>query len=43
MNIANTIRRALNRHTPMLIAVAATGWTAFAICWTLHAAIHPLV
>jgi len=43
MNIANTISRSLNRHIPTLIAVAATGWTAFALCWTLHAVIHPLV
>ncbi|MGC1551124.1 MAG: hypothetical protein WA777_21580 [Rhodanobacter sp.] len=43
MNIANIISQKLNRHMPMLIAVMATGWTAFALCWTLHAVIHPLV
>lgn len=43
MNTIDSIRVAMDRCAPLLLAVFASASIAFGLLWSLHAAIHPLV
>jgi hypothetical protein len=42
MHTIATLHHRLNRHLPLLVAVAATAWTLFGCAWSLYAFAHPL-